>query len=64
MTHPLDYSFDTTKGHVVIYPHTCLKLEVGILLKTTFVILELSFQILVCIHSDIHMKALIVIIMK
>ena len=64
MTHPLEYSFDTTKGHVVIYPHTCLKLEVGILLKTTFVVLELSFQTLVCIHSDIHMKALIVIRMK
>ena len=33
-------------------------------IKTTFVILELSFQTLVCIHSDIHMKALIVIRMK
>ena len=64
MTHPLEYSFDTPKGHVVIYPHSYLKLRVGILLKTTFVILELSFQTLVCIHSDIHMKVLIVIRMK
>ena len=51
-------------NHIVIYPLIYLKLKVCILLKTTFVILELSFQTLVCIHSDIHMKALIVIRMK
>ena len=64
MTHPLEYSFDTTKGHVVIYPHTCLKLEVGILLKTTFVILELSLLTLMFISLDIYLIAYIVTRLK
>ena len=64
MTHPLEYSFDTTKGHVVIYPHICLELEVGILLKTTFVILELSLLTLMFSPLDIYLITYIVTRLK
>ena len=64
LTHPLGYSFNITKGHIVIYSLICSKLRVGIFLKTTFLILKLSFLTLVCIYLDIHMKAIIVIRIK